>query len=79
MYVPSGYNKEQYFFDSETVCYDFHEFDRFYFDGTDGDQYPAHIMIQAFVTDDEKTKYTNVANLSIKYYYGKENYYSVSP
>mgnify|MGYP006385119531 FL=1 len=76
IYVPYGFNNEQYFFGSDTVCYDFSKFNNFYFDGTNVEQYPANIMIQAFVVD-KKMKYTNIANLSIKYYYG-EDYYSFS-
>ena len=77
IYVPYGFNNEQYFFDNNTVCYDFSKFNNVYFDGTNVEQYPANIKIQAFVVD-KKKKYTNIANLSIKYYYGEEDYYSFS-
>ena len=77
IYVPYGFNNEQYFFDNNTVCYDFSKFNNVYFDGTNVEQYPANIKIQAFVVD-KKKKYTNIANLSIKYYYGEEDCYSFS-
>lgn len=54
IYVPYGFNNEQYFFDNNTVCYDFSKFNNFYFDGTNVEQYPANIKIQAFVVDKKR-------------------------
>ena len=75
IYVPYGFNNEQYFFDNSTVCYDFSKFNNYYFDGTDAEKYPANIMIQAFIEDGKK-KRTSIANLSIEYHYGENGYYS---
>lgn len=78
VYVPIGRNQEQFIFDSNTVCYDFMNFNNFYFDDTDVEEYPANIVIMAYVADKKGTR-SNIASVSMKFYYGKDSYYTVDP
>lgn len=78
IYVPGNFNQDQFVFDNNTVCYDFLHFNNYYFDYSDTEAYPANIVITAFVTDKKGIR-SSITEISIKYYYGEDGYYTVNP
>lgn len=77
IFVPMGKNREEFIYNSDTVCYNFASFDSFYFDDTDVEEYPANITVEAFI-EGKKGVRSHMASISMKYYYGENKHYTIN-